>query len=150
MSAFSKQDQLKWLILDEAGAIQGSGHALWAAEQVFPGSSAAEEADTAFRALRELHEEGLIFFFKMTHHGWDLVPADVAPEQRLTWKEVESDLFHDLHEPNARPFDPEVDLVVFFGATEKGEERYRSLPPEAFPQTEGAISRVESDQPKGA
>ena len=131
-TAYSKFDQLKWLLLDEAGASEGVGVAYGAAKLFLPDYGMDELERIVCVALLVLHEDGLVRFF---YASWDdgyCLDAERFPS--LSRDEIERELASAdvIDAPNT---------VLFFVETKKGAEHFSRLPPGAVPRTSGKIRR---------
>ena len=88
----SRFERFKREILDAAGEDwQGLWEPLWwlRGAGAIAGQTESDRRGFAERALRELHSEGLIFFFR-ARHGSHVNESALAPEVRLTPAEIDA------------------------------------------------------------
>lgn len=122
--------RFKWSILADSvwEDYQGVWEPLWALRGDYAIEGLVEEADrhaVAERALRELYEEGLIYFFRVP--DLDINAAGEEESLRLNRTEVEESLAGDWW--RGRELAPDV-TTIWWGPTARGEKACEDPPPE--------------------
>ena len=126
MASHDEFDRFKWEILWDSAfeAFQGIWEPLWSlnGDGSIPGSSQSEREELAERMLRELFDEGLIYFFCVTNE--DVSGSADDPRCRLSREEVETVLASDgwCNVPLGEGI-----TEIWFAATKKGEARAADL-----------------------
>jgi len=129
---FSKFEQLRWLLLDEAGAAQDIGVAYGVAKLFLPEEESDRIEELVKDALLALYDDGLIrFYYASWNEGYG---PGCQSFPSLGRAEVDYEL------RTADVVDA-PDKVLFFIETQEGADAFARLPPEAVPRVSGRVPR---------